>query len=84
MPEVHKSCCDVDTPGNAICMKQMKYTHLKYRKRLGFWQVLFLPQTSVFSHFSHHNKILQERQRWEPSPQGTSVRQWMAIYLRVQ
>lgn len=74
MPEVQNSCCHVDTPSNAICMKQMKHTSLKYALEKA------LPQTSAFSHVSH--LILRESQRWQLSAQGTSVSYWMAIYLK--
>lgn len=85
MPEVQKSCVMWIPPAMPHAWRKL-YSHIKNanEKRLVFPQALFLPQTSVFSHFSHHNKILQGRQRWQLSPQGTSVCHWMAIYLKVQ
>lgn len=83
MPEVQKSCCHVATPSNAICMKQMKYTPLKYaQKKVGFWQVSVLPQTFVT--LVSTTKYFEGAKDGNKVPQGTSVSHWMAIYLKGQ
>lgn len=48
------------------------------------WFLASVSSASDFRHFSQHNKILRGSQRWQQSPQGTSVSHWMAIYLKGQ
>lgn len=48
------------------------------------WFLASVSSASDFRHFSQHNKILWGSQRWQQSPQATSVSHWMAIYLKGQ